>query len=209
MISGRRPTCPSGLTMIELLLAISITAMVAAAIASMLAAVSAGVLTKRDSRSLMVHASAAQTRLDAYVGPSRAFLDIGESNAVLWLNDSRESGTVHATEIRWLLYDATTGSIDVLFVQFPDGWSQTSRDLNDQEYPMTEDWSAVLTTYQASGWIGQFTVVDGLANVSVSSDAIEPVDAQHLTYTLGVETVEGAASITVSCTLRVHQPPTF
>jgi type II secretory pathway pseudopilin PulG len=198
-----------GLTMIELLLAISVTAMVAAAIASMLAAVSAGVVTKRDARSLMVHASTARTRLAAYIGPSRCLLDAGESNIVLWLNDSRKSDTVHATELRWLLFDATAGTIDVLFVRFPSGWSQADCDLADQEYPVTADWSNVLVSYQTNGWIGSFTLVDGLAAVNVNLDAVDPLEAEHVTYELGVDTVEGAANIAVSATIHVHQPPSF
>ena len=64
-----------GLTSIELMIALTITALIAAAIAGMLTAVSDGVYTRGDARSVMVRANAAQTRLSAYI--AKTFIPIG------------------------------------------------------------------------------------------------------------------------------------
>ncbi len=109
-----------GLTLIELMLALAITAMVAAAISGMLTAISTGEHLRRDNRSFIMRAHAAKTRLGAYVAKSRCVLDANGGDTVLWLEDSRGSGTVHASEIRWLIFNSVDGTLDVHFVDLPD-----------------------------------------------------------------------------------------
>src|SRR5882672_11104906 len=107
----RPGTHRAGMTLIELVLALSVTAMVATAITAMLNAMSTGVVNKRDSRSLMVRAHAAETRFSAYIAPARCVLAADDDSVVVWFDDARESETVHATEVRWLVYDKVDGAI--------------------------------------------------------------------------------------------------
>ena len=86
-----RPTIRPGFTTLELMISIAITAMIALGITGMLAAVSQGVGARRDSRSMMVRAHGAQTRLAGYVAPSRSLLSATTLEIVLWRDDSRES----------------------------------------------------------------------------------------------------------------------
>ena len=203
------PAVPTrrGLSLLEMLLALSITALIAAGISSMISAVTSGVGSRRDIRTTMVRANAAQTRLAAYIVPCRSMLASNGSNLVLWLNDSRESDSVHATEIRWLLVDADQGAIDVHFVDFPDTWTQAAKDLADAEYPATADWDAVLTQYQTDGWVTTVRLVDGLDSASVRTDAVAPMDSRHVTFELGFGTDDATAPTRVSATIRLHQPP--
>ena len=196
-----------GLSLLELLLALSITAMVATAVSAMMSAVITGVSTRRDSRSLMVRANAAQTRLAAYITPSRAVLDSDGSTLVLWLEDARDGGTVHATEVRWLKHDASKGTIDVCFVDFPDAWQQTAKDLADRQYVRDADWMAVLNSYNSNGWVSSLTLVDGLERLTVRLDAAEPLDSRHVDYELDFTTSGGSLPTHVSATVRLHRPP--
>ena len=195
------------LTLLELMLALSITAMVATAISGMMSAVITGVSTRRDNRSLMIRANAAQARLAAYIAPSRSLLDATGSDLVLWLEDARESGTVHATEIRWLKFDATEGTIDVYFVDFPDSWQQTAKDLADRQYGANANWKMALDFYQGNGWISTLRLVDGLERVTVRTDADDALDSRHVEYELEFWTTAGSISIQVSATVRLHRPP--
>ncbi len=196
-----------GLSLLELMLALSITAMVATAVSAMMSAVVTGVSTRRDNRSLMVRANAAQTRLAAYITPSRAVLDATGSDVVLWLEDARDGGTVHATEIRWLLHDASQGTIDVCFVDFPDSWKQTAKDLADRQYSQDADWTAVLESYRSNGWVSNLPLVDGLESATVRIDADQPLDSRHVEYQLDFSTSNGSVSTHVSATVGLHRPP--
>ena len=129
------------------------------------------------------------------------------SDRVLWLEDARESGTVHATEIRWLKFDAIEGTIDVYFVDFPDSWQQTAKDLADRQYAADANWKMVLDAYQSNGWISTLCLVDGLEGVTVRTDADNALDSRHVGYELNFWTSNGSLSTQVSATVRLHRPP--
>jgi len=204
----KREVClQRGLSLLELLLAMSITVMVAGAIAAMLGAVSSGIGVRRDNRAVMVLSNAAQSRLSAYIAPSSCVLSIDGPNLVLWLGDSRQSGTVHATELRWFLFDSTLGVLNVLYVDFPDEWSQAACDLEDNEYPSTTDWMSVLAEYQAAGWIVSQSLVDNLDSLAISTDLPVVIDSRHIFFELGFSTDAGTVSTTAASTIRLLEQP--
>jgi len=203
-----RRTHPRGLSLLELMLALSVTALIAGAIAGMLGAVASGVDTRRDNRAVMVRANAAAGRLNAYVGPSRCILGSSNSGLVLWLDDSRQSDTVHATEIRWLNYDATDGEIDVHYVVFPEGWTQTAKDLADLEYSSGADWAAALTYYETNDWTASMPLTDGLTGFSVALDEATALASRHVTFYLTFDAEQGGMDVPVSGTIRLHEIPT-
>lgn len=206
--AANRQNVARGLSLLELLLAMTITVMVAAAIAGMLGAVSSGVGTRRDSRTIMVLSNNAESRFSAYIAPSRCVLAAGGGDLTLWLNDSRQSNSVHASEIRWLVYDSNAGAIDVYYVHFPDAWTKAAKDLADNEYPMNTNWSLVLTAYEASGWILHETLVDSLQSVALTLDAAAPMDCRHLNYQLAFRANAGpAVPVLVAATIREHVKP--
>ena len=193
-----RPT-RNGLTLLELMLALSVTAMVAAAVWDMMGAVTAGVSTRRDNRSTMVRAAAAATRLSAYVAPSRCLLAVDGSDVALWLNDRRESETVHATEIRWLVFDPADATYEVYIVAFPESWTQAAKDLEDKEYLLGTNWM--------QGWTASLPLVDGVDGVSVTTDAVSALNAEHINFNVSFQTSEGAADVWIPATIRLHQAP--
>lgn len=204
----RQQTIRRGLSLLELLLATMITTMVAGAIAAMLWAVATGVGSRNDSRAAMVRANAANARLGSYIMPARCVLGVYPNNGIaLWLDDSRESGTVHATEIRWILYDDQTESLNVYFVQFPDDWAQAAKDLADLEYVEGSDWITVLETYQTAGQIAAVPLVDALNGVTAVADD-SALDAQSVYFDLELQTSAGTKPIRIASTIRYHERPT-
>ena len=201
MRSARR-----GLTMLELILALIITAFVAAAISGMLGAVTSGVTMRRDNRSLMLRAHAAQTRLGAYISSARCLLDADDTSFVVWLSDSRQSGTVHASEIRWIQFDAAAGTFDVLYVKFPQAWSQAAKDLMDEEFSSSADWDAVLASYENQGLIAQLALVDELNSASVIIRTAVG-NARHVEFDLGFDVDDQTQIVRVASTIRLHQQP--
>lgn len=206
-MSHRSNPTRRGLTTLELMLALAITAVVAIAISGMLAAVSQGVVSRQDNRAIMVRVHAAQSRLAAYINPSRCLLDATATDLVIWLDDARESGTVHATEIRWLRYDATDGAIDVFWVHFPDAWTQVAKDLADLEYAPAQDWNAVFDYYQSNGWMLSLRLVDGLEWAVVSIDQGTALESRQVQFDLATQTHDQPLVQRVTSTIAIHQPP--
>ena len=163
----RRSLVPTrrGLTFLEFILALAVTAMVALAISGMLTSVAMGQRLRRDNRAFVIRTHALKSRLSAYIGPCRSLLACNGTDLVLWRDDSRESGSVHASEIRWIIFDAVNGELDVHFVSFPDDWTDVAKALADQEYPYDTNWSAVYAAYDADGLIASYSLLDGLESV--------------------------------------------
>ena len=198
-----------GLSMLELMLALTITAMVAAAIAGMISVVTVGVDMRRDTRTIMVRGATTQSRLSAYIAPSRCFLAKDSTGFVIWLNDTRQSDTIHATEVRWLAYDADQRTLVARYVEFPSEWSQAACDMADLEYPVTSNWAKVLEAYQAAGHVGAMTLIDELDGGAVALDQTDPLDARYVKLDLTFTATDGEpVDLTVASAIRLHLQPT-
>jgi hypothetical protein len=198
-----------GLTFLEFVLSLAITAMVALAITGMLTTVAMGQRLRRDNRAFVIRTHALKSRLSAYIAPSRSFLMCNGTDLVLWFNDSRESNSVHASEVRWLIFDSANGRLEVHYVSFPDDWTDVAKALEDQEYPSDANWPAVRSSYEANDLIARYTLLDGLASVWITTDEAAPVDSRQVFYDLGFETEGDALPQRVSATIFQYLPPTF
>lgn len=199
-------TARRGMTMIELMIALTITVIITAGLAGMVSAVSAGVMTTRDTREVMVRAAVAQARLDSYVAPARSILAAEPSRLVLWLNDGRQSKTVHLSEVRWLTYDAAGDRLIIQLVEFLD---ENEALTGDEEF----------STLSAAAWESQrqqlFTtsrlrtipLVDGVESVEISTDTPAP-SAKRVTFTLSFMTTAEPATVPVSAAILLPRPPT-
>lgn len=196
-----------GMSLLELMLALAVTAMVATAISGMLHAMTTGVVTRRDSRGVMVRATTAQTRLAAYISPARCVLDSSNGDAVVWFDDSRQSDTVHASEIRWIIFDDASDGIDVWFVNFPDTWTETEQTLADLEFAKNSDWSIVLAAFTAAGQIGSMRLVDGLSDASIILDAVDPHDTRVVSYDLDFTVDGGSQRVRMAAEVVLHHVP--
>lgn len=190
------------MTTLELLLALTITAVVAVAALALLHMATVGLSHPRDNREVIVRTATGRARLAAYVTPARMVLDAGGSNAVLWLDDHRPGGTVHGSELRWIRFDGIDGTLGVDYVKYPDTWTQPEIEIADLEHPDGSDWDVVRQTYDAAGHLATLVLLDGLESAAASVDG----DGQ-LTYTLEFTTMNGSVPIAVTATPAHPQGP--
>ncbi len=198
-----------GLAFLEFLLALAITAMITAAIATMVSAVSVGETSRRDNRGYIVRTYAFKSRLSAYIARCRAVLEVDGSDAVIWLNDWRGGDTVHATEIRWFIFDNLTSTIKVYYVDFPDTWTEVAQALEDLEYSSGQDWSAVLDTYMAAGHVSSITLIDGVDNVQITTDQAAAIDSIVISFNIEFEMASSGEPVEQVITIRIlrHEAP--
>lgn len=193
--------------MLELMLALSVTALVAGAVSGMLRAVSTGVSTRQDNREVMIRAAAAQARLNAYVVPARCLLATSSGEVVLWLEDARQGGTIHATEIRWLRYDVRASRLDMFFVTFPDSFTQVMCELNDGIFAKDSDWDTVFDAYESQGWMSGYTLIDGVGGLTVSTDKVSPMESRHVYFDVDMLTDAGVTAVQTTASIRDHALP--
>lgn len=172
MCDARRPVAKfrarraRGLTLLELLLALSGTAVVGAAVAVMLHGVSYGTQTDKDLRGLITRQMALRARFEAEVRESLMVLDAGTDYLVLWSGDSDDSGTPSKAEIQVLEYDAV---MDRMMRYAP------AEGIVDEAYVLTDDFRTITggykgdATFPGERWAEQLTSLDF---------AIDDADAQ-------------------------------
>ena len=197
-----------GLTLLEMILAIGITATIGAAIASMMAAVSNGLTSRDNGRRTAVQLATTQIRLAAYIAPARCMLSKSDDAFVIWLDDSRESGTVHASEIRWLSYNDSNDTFVVKFVDFPEGWSELMLETADIECDRSTNYESLLATLESSQLIGEFDLVDGMQSCSIWTDDPDSLSAIRVSILFTLATNFGPSSnAIVDESIRQHLPP--
>ena len=103
-------------------------------------------------------------------------------------------------------FDPGSGLFSVLYVKFPDAWSKSTRDLMDEEFGSTSDWSQVLASYQSKGLIAELALIDELNTVDIIvREAVK--QARHVEFDLGFD-VEGQTRVVrIASTIRLHQAP--
>ncbi len=125
----RRKRAPFGVTLIELLLAIAITSMIALGVASMMTAVSSVAETDREARSALLRSLAVREAMRAYIEESLCVLEISDDNhtVVVWLEDDLSPGLANLSELRLIRFDPATNSILSERVTLPEGWHPAVR----------------------------------------------------------------------------------
>jgi type II secretory pathway pseudopilin PulG len=197
-----------GLSLLEMVLAIGITSIISAAIASMMAASTNSLTSKNDGRQSSIRLATTQARLSAYIAPSLCILDKGPSLLTLWLEDSRESNTVHVSEIRWIKFDEELNILTTEFVDFPDTWSQTMLDASDIECNALTDYEGLLAALRMDDLINSVTLIDGMDSCGFWMNNSIPIDATRVCIRFSFESEYGVTSdAIIDETIRIHQPP--
>lgn len=200
-----------GLTVLEFLLAIMITALIAVAMGMMISAVARTVEADQHGRETIVRSQALNVRLGSYITPSLCVLDASSrpESIVIWLEDSRQSDTVHLTEIRWIERESATGAVVVHYVKFPDGMSQIEKDTLDVEVPVAgADWWAALTTMQALGYTEKTRLCDGVASFEVAHSTTTTQARKIVTATMTLNADLGGETVVLVASIREYKEPT-
>ncbi|MBL0927254.1 MAG: hypothetical protein IBJ11_06325 [Phycisphaerales bacterium] len=187
-MTAARPTrIRRGLTLLELLIALSITGLTGLAVAGVITAVARGVGSISDGRSAVQRAHAAHARLRAYTEPALALLACDPARGIaLWLHDDRRNGRVNLSELRVFWFDREARTITVERVQFPADWPPAWIEQSDGVLALIDDPFAVMLTQRAMGRTRRDVLADGIAEWSLATNAPDPRDANRLRLTLGV-----------------------
>lgn len=150
---------PRGLTLIELVLALAGTAIVALAVAAMVAAFAQGTDSRQAMYSLVAQSKASTSRLTAAIRGSRQVLALSDTAIVLWLADDDGDGLPALAEIRridhnpaaatLIAYAAAPGAAPAVYAADADFLAITDALLGTTRFP-AELWATDVTDWQVT-----------------------------------------------------------
>ena len=197
-----------GFTFIELILALSITSVIGLSIVTMMAAVSNGITSKDDGRQSAVRLSIAKVRLGAYLAPARCLVQKTPTTLTVWFNDTRESNTIHSSEIRWIKFDDASKQLLVSFVSFPEGWTEEEETTNDVECSLTTDFESLFDTFKLNGWITTLPIVDAIETCTFWINQPEPKDSNQVSMRFSMSSSFGETKeLVIDELIRLQQQP--
>ncbi len=190
-----------GLTLLELVLALAMTTLVAGGVAGMLAGLGSGIAVGRDARTSMLAASATQRRVHDVLADHAAMLEVAADRAVLWSGDRRPDGAIDASELVWLSFDDGDGLV-LERVTFPDDWTTLERAVVDRRVDDDDDLWSLAATLRGRGVMERRVLADGVLAGSFSR-----IDGgRGLRIDLGFDLPTGRSDATVVVPVRDERP---
>ncbi len=200
-----------GMTLVETMLAIGMTALVGAGISGMMHVLSNDVAMQHGVRAGVTRAALIQSRASAYIGRSRCLLDLEDNRCVLWLEDGDADDAVRASEVRWMQWSDDTGEAALFWLSGDDALMPV------YDTPEQTDWWAqldtlarvngikrgTLTLANAVKWM-QFADAHNSAPIQRRRDAMQ---RQRVEIAFDLQLGDGARSHHVGETIRLHRPP--
>ncbi len=172
-----------GLTLLELLLAMAGTGMVAVAVSSMLFTVSHGTSSKTDMRKIVVRQKTLGSRITAAIRESKMVLESDTDLLILWVNDENENDQPELAELRRIERSSVTNS--VISYRSPDDIADednTQFDLATTDFAAETDAVKATSVMPAERW--------GLdvANWAISLNDADPQAATLVSYQVTLTT---------------------
>ena len=109
--TARRHRHPRGVMLVEILLALAITGLVAAGVASLLMATASGTKDRQELRQRNVRVDVLAHRLDGAIRSSCMLLARDSRTLVLWTGDKNKDGAVNVAELRRIEHDNSAKQI--------------------------------------------------------------------------------------------------
>jgi len=184
--AGRRTTSKAGpdrpqprrrgLTLIELVIGLAITAAVSAVLAILINATAVGTNTSQDGRRSLVKMQGIKAQIEDTILNSRCVLATGANYIVLWTGDQNgaptpANGAVNLSELRLLEVDTTTNKLNLYSVSWPAGFSSSSIVNADTVYSASSSWYAACTAAKAGGYFVASTVANNATAMTASLDS--------------------------------------
>jgi hypothetical protein len=198
-----------GFTVVELLLGIAITALVALGISAMLAMVSDVTVQSRDDRSVLMRAELAQVRLRAFTEPALAMIGWDPAQGLaIWLLDDTLGSTINLTEVRVIWFDAALGEVIVEHVEFPGTWTQQMINQANVVLPSTSDFFAAMLAQRQAGYTVTETLLETVQTFDCSF-SVKRINATRMRIALSLMSDGGTTKdVFIAVGMPNHTVPT-
>lgn len=196
------------MTLLELLLAVAVTAMVALAMATVMTGVARGMTGLTDQRSALQRAHAGHVRLQSYVMPGRALIQHDPARGfALWLDDNAMNGVVNLREVRAVWWNAQAGTIEVERVEFPQEWPEALKRTFDVTLTKGSDFLTTMSQQRALGYTKAEVIADGLTGWSLAHEGVSVEAARRVRLSMSLDAGNRTQDVLSVLSFVHHAPP--
>ena len=187
--------------MLELVLSLAITVLVAAGVAAMLGGIATGIALGSDTRTGLLATAATHGRLTedlAGIAPVLQRSPDGRAT-VLWNGDMVPGGRVEPSELRWLEFDPVRGELLRFEIRFPEDWTPLERAEHDRPIAGGDGLEEALKHAEDAGILHRDVLVDGLIDAIIGSATVGPQPRElrmDLTFDLATGPLEATTIVT-------------
>lgn len=208
MSATRRSTRAPGMTVVELLIALTITVIVGLAMATVLTSVGRGLSSANGERSALQRANVLSHRLASYTSSALAMLEADERGLAMWLHDESGDGAVNLLELRVFQLDEEQRAVCIERVVFPEAWTAEEIDGANVTVTSVEDPFEVMEQQRALGYTEVTLLVDGIARMDATPCEASASESPRIALSVDLE-IEGdrTESILLSVALPMHTEP--
>lgn len=186
------------MTIVELLLALTITSLVALSTGMMLVGVSYGTTSNAQMREVGVRLKTVTTRLNAALRGSKMILATDSDYIVLWTSDARADDGPNISELHLIERDPATGELRSYEADFG-SMTEAQIEAIDTLYPLTDNFRNVATALKAGsmfpGTVWAKHVTAFACTYSGADPQAAPLINYRLTVTLDGLTEQGVESV--------------
>jgi len=190
--------CRRGLTLIELLLALSITVIIGAAAISMLSAAAYGTSSSRELRSVASGAMALEARLADLIGHSEMVLTANDTMLILWVKDRDLNGTPSLYELCVIEFDTSDesgrGSLSI--------YENPSPPIADFDYQYDANFTTITNGLRSVGIYEKTKLKTDIASVKFELDHVDPQQALLVGYHIELRAGDTTQPIVSAVALR-------
>lgn len=178
-----------GLTLLELLLAFAITAVIGLAMATVMTTAARGMTSTSEARSGLQRVHAAYVRTRAYTDSGLCLLAHDpEKGFAFWLHDEKPGGQIDLFELRIFWWNAGDGAVRVERVKTPENWAPEITEAYNVPISAAADFFQIMEDQRTLGMTATEIIADGISSVSLAHAALDPMDATRFRLTFTVAT---------------------
>ena len=200
-----------GMTLAELMIALSITCLVGAGVVAMTESVGRVLVEGRVQKENTIASATAASRLSMVVSASNCILMLSPDLVVCWGADTRRDGRIQASELSWIRFDQEQGTMHLDQVAFPDDFGPRDEELADPTLETDEDFQRTLATLTQGGLVDSRLLLDGLREVELSmsdGDLADPLQQKRVSWRLNwSEGADAHAETIITCGVHAHARP--
>lgn len=177
-------------TLIELLIGLSITAVTCGILAVLINATAMGTSTQNDGRRALVRLQAVKAVLEDEFVNARCILATGSNYVCYWTGDSSGPTTVNNAvnfaELRMLAIDAS-GNLNVYCCKWPSGTTNATILANDTQYALATDWRTTAEALRGTTYYSTNTIATGATSLTISLDSASPATAKLINLKIAID----------------------
>jgi len=178
--------------LLELLLAMTATALLGLGIAGVLALSIQGTSTRNDMQESFVRLGLLTARINASIRESRMVLAQGDDYLLLWTADTSVNGVPNLSEMRLIERDPDTGEIGQSVIEFT----------VDTPYALTTNFASLVSQLQGGGQFIYTPWGENLSEWTITLDHAAPPLAMSVSYRLTLSI--GQVEDTAVCSVRLR-----